>query len=418
MTSIKDLLLSGLSNRESEMVHFLRRLIQTPTPNPPGNTTAAMNLVLQFLSERGIFYEVVEPNEGMPNLIAEFSGGGGEGPRLVLNGHLDVFPVGDLSQWSHDPWAAVQADECIFGRGACDMKSGTTALVFAFAELHAIREHLKGSLVLTVVSDEETFGPWGARYLIEHRKEVLGDCLLSGEPTSQYAVRFGEKGRLWARIRIRTPGAHGAYVHLSRNPITIASALIAELQSLQEIRAPADTPLTITLQKSAATIDKAYGHGASSIISSTTLNVGTIKGGVKINMVPSECEFEVDIRTPPDVPHFTVKDRLNEIVAKFPEAEIQVLDDDAASTSPPDHPMVRALIENSKRVSNVEPSPIIALGGCDARLWRYAGIPAFVYGPSPTGMGTADELVRIDEFLHIAKTHTLAAFDYLSTKVD
>lgn len=415
MTSIKGQLLMDIAGRESEMLDFLRHLIQTPTPNPPGNTAAAMTLVSQFLSEREISHEIVEPNEGMPNLIAEFSGGSGDGPRLVLNGHLDVFPVGDLSQWSHDPWAAVQVEDCIYGRGACDMKSGTTALLFAFAALYAIREHLRGSLVLTVVSDEETFGPWGARYLIEHREEVLGDCLLSGEPTSPYALRFGEKGRLWARIRIHTAGAHGAYVHMSRNPILIASNVIAKLQSLQEIRGSSDTPLATTLQNNAATIDKAYGQGASTIISSTTLNVGAIKGGVKINMVPSDCEFDIDIRTPPDVPHLVVMERLKEIVSAFPEAEMEVLDQDAASTSSPDHPMVRALIQNALHVSNIEPKPIIALGGCDARLWRYAGIPAFVYGPSPTGMGTADELVRVGEFLHVAKTHALAAFDYLSS---
>ncbi|MES0173935.1 ArgE/DapE family deacylase [Mesorhizobium sp. M0006] len=413
MTSIKDELRLRLSEREGEMLSFLRRLIQIPTPNPPGDTTAAMDLVAQFLSQRGIPYEIVAPHEGMPNLIAEFSGGS-DGPRLILNGHLDVFPAGDLSKWSHDPWAATEADGCIYGRGACDMKSGTTALLFAFAELYAIRKHLRGSLVLTIVSDEETFGPWGARYLVEHRKEVLGDCLLSGEPTSPYALRFGEKGRLWIKIRVRTPGAHGAYVHMSQNPIAIAADLIARLQSLEEIRSPSDTPLTIALEKNAATIDKAYGLGASDIISSTTLNVGAIRGGVKINMVPSECEFEVDIRTPPDVSHDEVMKRLGNIVAIFTGAEFEVLDEDAASTSPPEHPMVQALIRNAKQISGVEPKPIIALGGCDARLWRYAGIPAFVYGPSPTGMGTANELVQVDEFLHVAKTHTLAAFDYLS----
>ncbi|WP_288142443.1 ArgE/DapE family deacylase [Mesorhizobium sp.] len=418
MTSIKDQLLLRLSAREGEMLSFLCRLIQIPTPNPPGDTTAAMALVAQFLSQRGIPYEIVAPNRGMPNLIAEFNGGG-DGPRLVLNGHLDVFPPGDLSKWSHGPWDAVQADDCIYGRGACDMKSGTTALLFAFAELYAIRQHLGGSLVLTVVSDEETFGPWGARYLVKNRKEVLGDCLLSGEPTSPYAIRFGEKGRLWIKISVRTPGAHGAYVHMSQNPIRIAAHLIARLQSLEQIRSPADTPVTITLQKNAATIDKAYGLGASNIISSTTLNVGAIKGGVKINMVPSDCEFEIDIRTPLDVPHEDVMERLRDMIVAFPEAAFEVLDQDAANTSPSDHPMVQALIRNAKQISAIEPKPIIALGGCDARLWRYAGIPAFVYGPSPTGMGTTDELVRIDEFLHVAKTHTLAAFDYLmSRRVD
>ncbi|CDX52783.1 Acetylornithine deacetylase/succinyldiaminopimelate desuccinylase-like deacylase [Mesorhizobium plurifarium] len=413
MTGIKKEILANISRREAEMVEFLRSLIQARTPNPPGDTTAAMELVARFLSARNISYEIVEPNPGMPNLIAKFTGAG-EGPKLVLNGHLDVFPAGDLDQWSHDPWAANEVDGCIYGRGACDMKSGTTALLFAFAELFEIRNHLKGSVVLTVVSDEETFGPWGARYLVEHRKDVLGDCLLSGEPTSPHALRFGEKGRLWIRIHVRTPGAHGAYVHMSRNPITIASDLIASLHALEDIRSPAETPLTLTLGKSAATIDRAYGNGAADIISSTTLNVGAIKGGLRINIVPSDCVFDIDVRTPPDVPHTAVMERFKEIIAAYPEASFEVLDQDAASTSPPDHPMVRALIHNSKELSGIEPAPIIALGGCDARLWRYAGIPAFVYGPSPTGMGTANELVRVDEFLHVAKTHTLAAFDYLS----
>lgn len=159
------------------------------------------------------------------------------------------------------------------------MKSGTTALLFAFAELHAIRKHLRGSLVLTVVSDEETFGPWGFAISSNTEKKFWEDCLLRGEPTSPYALRFGEKGRLWVRIGVLTPGAHGAYVHLSRNPIALAADLVARLRSLEEIRRPVNAPVALALQNNAATIDKAYGRGASDIILSTTLNVGTIKGG-------------------------------------------------------------------------------------------------------------------------------------------
>ncbi|QRM33055.1 ArgE/DapE family deacylase [Microvirga sp. VF16] len=413
MTDIKSELLRRLSERHDEMVDFLCRLIRSPTPNPPGDTRAAMGLVEQFLSDRGIAYEIVAPNPSMPNLVAQFAGAN-DGPKLVMNGHLDVFPSGDAAKWSHDPWGAIQENGCIYGRGACDMKSGTTALLFGFAELHALRRHLRGTLVLTIVSDEETFGPWGARYLLQHRKDVLGDCLLNSEPTSPYALRFGEKGPLWLHCRIRTPGAHGAYVHLSRNAVAVAADVIVGLHSLEEFRSPEETPLSITLQRHAAAIDKAYGAGASKIISSTTVNVGAIKGGVKINMIPAECDFEVDIRIPPGVSHDDVMNRLRAVMAPFPEATFEVVNHGAANASLPDHRMVESLIRNSKRVSNIEPAPIIGLGGTDARLWRHAGIPAFVYGPSPSGMGTVDELVRIDEFMHIAKTHTLAAFDYLS----
>ena len=60
---------------------------------------------------------------------------------------------------------------------------------------------------MTAVSDEETFGPWGARYLMEHHPEVHGDCCLNGEPSSPYSIRFGEKGPLWIKFTVRTAGA-------------------------------------------------------------------------------------------------------------------------------------------------------------------------------------------------------------------
>lgn len=413
MTNIKNQLLSRLNDRQEEMVDFLKRLLRTPTPNPPGDTKAAMALVEAFLTERGIDYEIVAPHADMPNLIAQFTGGA-EGPRLAMNGHLDVFPVADPATWTHDPWAAHEEDGRLYGRGACDMKSGTTALLFAFAELHELRQHLKGSVVLSVVSDEETFGPWGARYLVEHRKDILGDCLLNAEPTSPHALRFGEKGRLWLRFTVRTPGAHGAYVHLSRNAASIAAKVISGLQSLEELRSPADTPLARTLEQHAPAINRAYGQGASQIISGTTVNVGVINGGVKINMVPSECVFDVDIRVSPGVPRAQVMGRVESLIAPFPDVSFTILSEDEASTSPPDHPMVEYILQNATEVSGTTPAPIIALGGCDARLWRYAGVPAYVFGPSPTGMGCDNEYVKIDEFLQVAKIHALAAADYLT----
>ena len=56
----------------------------------------------------------------------------------------------------------------------------------------------------------------------------------------------------------------------------------------------------------------------------------------------------------------------------------------------------------------------MSLGGTDARLWRYRNIPAYVYGPPPTGMGSYNEHVEIDTFLHVVRTHALSAYDYLS----
>ena len=68
--------------------------------------------------------------------------------------------------------------------------------------MYRVRDHLKGRLTLRAVSDEETFGPWGARYLMEHHPEVHGDCLLNGEPSSPLTIRFGEKGPLWLKFTV------------------------------------------------------------------------------------------------------------------------------------------------------------------------------------------------------------------------
>jgi len=62
----------------------------------------------------------------------------------------------------------------------------------------------------------------------------------------------------------------------------------------------------------------------------------------------------------------------------------------------------------------IDPVPVISLGGTDTRLWRYKDIPAIVYGPSPSGMGSTDEHVTVDEFFHVVKCHVLSAYDYLS----
>ncbi|MBA7709601.1 hypothetical protein ES703_118522 [subsurface metagenome] len=75
--------------------------------------------------------------------------------------------------------------------------------------------------------------------------------------------------------------------------------------------------------------------------------------------------------------------------------------------------MVGYLQANVKTLKGFEPAPIVSLGGTDCRLWRYRNVPAYVYGPAPNGMGSFDEYVDIEEFLHVVRTHTLSAYDYL-----
>jgi succinyl-diaminopimelate desuccinylase len=277
-----------------------------------------------------------------------------------------------------------------------------------------MRDELNGRVTLSVVSDEETFGPWGARYLFDHHPEIIGDCCLNAEPSSPHTLRFGEKGKLWLKFSVRTTGAHGAYTHMSQSATRIAAAVIGELVSLADLPVPRINNIAAALDQAAHAIDLAYGTGASAILQRVTVNPGLIRGGLKVNMVAADCDFEVDIRLPVGVAAPEILAEVDKIIARHPE--VSYIQDiyDPPSWNAPDAEMAEIVRRNARAIAGVDPVPVVSLGGTDARLWRYHDVPAIVYGPSPTGMGSIDEYVTVDEFLHVVRCHVLSAFDYMT----
>jgi succinyl-diaminopimelate desuccinylase len=142
------------------------------------------------------------------------------------------------------------------------MKVGTSASILTYLYLRRLGAPLKGKLTLTVVSDEETFGPYGARYLFEACPErITGTACLNGEPSSQYTVRFGEKGAVWLRFTITTPGGHGAFHHLSPNAIELAYPLINDLREFTKFQFQEPSEVVEALEAAREQMDKANGAG-------------------------------------------------------------------------------------------------------------------------------------------------------------
>ena len=414
MDDMKRQLLKWIDDDREMIIGFLRDFVRAKSPNPPGDTTMAAAHVTRFLEAHKLPFRVIAPQPTMPNIVGTFEGRA-SGKHLVLNGHIDVFPVDEQNErWTHGPWSGAIADGKIYGRGVADMKAGTSASIFTYAYLYRIREHLKGRLTLTAVSDEETFGPWGARYLMEHHPEVHGDCLLNGEPSSPLTIRFGEKGPLWLRLTTRTRGAHGAYTHLTPSATKIAARLIMDLEELTTLEPAVPIEIADALAGAAAAIDEAQGPGAKDIVQRVTLNIGVIHGGQKVNMVPGTCWFEADVRLPPGMSKETVLAKVRQILVRYPETTMEEINFSAPSVCDPNHEMVGILRANAKALGRPDPAPILSLGGTDARLWRQRGIPGLVHGPFPRGMAQADEHVEIEEYLHIVRMHVLSSFDYLS----
>ena len=419
MTAARARLLEWIDGERDRRVEFLRSLTRIDTCNPPGDTTAAADLVSRFLSAEGIACRTEAPRPQMPNLISSLAGRG-NGRHLVLNGHLDVFPVGDRSAWSRDPLSGDIADGRVHGRGTVDMNCGTTALLFVHAYLHRLRGEIPGRVTLTVVSDEETGGRWGSGWLTRNcRDEVLGDCVLNAEPSGLGTIRFGEKSMLWLRLTIEAPGGHSAYPHTGGSANRLAARLVRDLEAI-ETKAPAE-PETVarTLDRPEVhtAIEASLGAGAAEVMRRVSVNVGTVRGGVAINMLPAQCVLDVDFRLPVGTSRAAVKADVASIVDRIPGVRIEELDtgDIEANWSDPEHEMVGHLARNAcAGPGGVNPQPVVGLGGTDTRFWRARGVPAFVHGCSPAGMGAADESVGIEEFHHVLRTHALAAFDYLS----
>jgi len=407
-------ILGWLEDERDTIITLLKTFLRAPSPNPPGNTLAASQVVRDYLDAAGVDYRVIDPHPEMPNIVATFEAGG-TGRHLVLNGHMDVFPVPESKAgWTHDPWGGEEEDGRIYGRGACDMKPGTTASIITYCLLHRLRDRLHGRLTLTCVSDEETFGPWGARYLMEHHPEVHGDCLLNGEPGGPESIRFGERGPLWVEFTARATGAHGAYVHITESATKIAMGVARDLEELTALDGAPPHNVASAVDAGRGAMDRMMGDGAGDLVSRVTLNIGLIQGGEKANMIPSECSFTADLRLPVGMSKSDLLPKIEEIAARHPGVEWKVIGGDEPSWCDPHHEMVGILQNNVEAFGRPRPTPIVSLGGTDARLWRHHGVPAYVYGPYPYGMGSHDENVDVEEFLHVVRTHVLSACDYLS----
>lgn len=412
MDDLKRQLLSWIETDRDDLIRFMSGFLQARSANPPGDTRTAAEHISAYLGQRQVPHRFVAAFEHMPNVVGTYECGG-PGRHLVLNGHIDVFPAIDDHGWSGEV-----KDGKIFGRGASDMKTGTAAGVFAYAYLHRLREHLKGKLTLTCVSDEQSGGKYGTRYLFETiPDEVKGDCCLNGEPSGINNIRFMEKGTLRFRVTVKAPGGHGGYPHLSANPIKIAAAIVAGMERFHGRRAPmpADIAAALDTPEAIAGTNEGMGNGAADVVRFITVNPGVIRGGLKVNQIAPDCMVEFDLRIPFGFDRDEILREVREIVGAHREAEMEMFDAHSypPSAADPNGEMVRILQRNVQALKGFTPVPLSSLGGSDSRYWRYDGIPAYLYGPSPVSMGRRDEHVTVDEFLHIVTTHVLSAFDYL-----
>jgi succinyl-diaminopimelate desuccinylase len=415
MVAARAALERDLRASRDELIELCARLVRAPSENPPGDTRAVVGAVRERLAAEAVDIAAYTARDPIENLVVRVRGAG-PGRRLVFNGHLDTFPVGDAGAWSVDPLGGIVRDGRIYGRGVSDMKAGLAASLHAVLQLARYREAWKGEVVLTFAGDEETMGPLGTKYLLDTVPEASGDAMITGDAGSPRVVRFGEKGLLWLRLVVGGRAAHGAHVHLGENAAEHLMDALGRLRTLAE--APVALPAEIeNAVAAAAPVSEALsGAGETRVLTSVTVNVGRLNAGSKINLVPDRAEAEVDIRLPVGITVDRVLEEVAGRLVQVPQVSFEVIRRFEPNYTGPSAEIVQLVMANAAALLGQAPVATMRVGASDSRYYRERGIPSVVYGPTPINMGGPDEAVSLDDLFAVAEVHALTAFDFLNAR--
>lgn len=403
MVSIMNQAINFIEEKKHEIISSLQELIRAKTENPPGRTIEGIEVIARILKKYDIEYRIIEPSPEKQNLIAEIGNGR---PVLILNGHVDVVPAGN--GWSVNPYGGVIKGDKIYGRGATDMKSGVIAILYAFL---AHRKLEKGKLVLTIVADEETGGKDGTEFLLKNGF-VKGDACLIAEPSGRlnpyvYDIVAGEKGALWVRIKSKGKAAHGSLPMLGDNAIRKIASLINNLPILIPVKVKIPEDAKTLIEGGKKSLERVH-KDAPKALDNITVNIGTIRGGRKTNMVPDECEITLDLRIPIGVNTEYALKALEDTVKNLGEDkfEIEIISRIEPSYTSPSNNLVKIVREVAKKYLGYEPLPICMAATSDARIFRHHGIPTINFGPGYLEKAhTRDEFILIQDVINFTKMY-------------
>ncbi len=398
-----------------EAIGYFKDLLRFETVNPPGNERPAAEYLARVLAREGIEAQLIECEPGRASLVARLKGSGGKGP-LLLNGHLDVVPV-DRDQWLHDPFAAEEAEGCIWGRGAIDMKNMVAMSLMTMLLLKRTGARLDRDLIFAAVADEEAGSTKGALHLVDRHPELVrceyvlnevGGYTLHSGSARIYPIQVSEKGICWFELVAEGEPGHGSMPHPNNAVVKLAKA-VAALGSkkmplhvtpvvenfLRTMAAHAPPPqrqlMPLLLQPRLAghllslieRQDPARAMALNAMLRNTT-SPTMLEAGHKVNVIPSTARAQVDGRT---IPGQSVEDFLREVQQVIGRAwKINVLTQHDGTVFPSTTPLYEAICRGVERHDPGSlPVPYMIPGFTDS--FAYGKLGAICYGFSPVRLG-------------------------------
>jgi acetylornithine deacetylase len=360
-----------------DVIQTLRELIQINSVNPAyeggAPESGIAGYVRRFFAVRGIAVSEQEVFPGRPNVLAKVPGRE-PSQRVVLEAHMDTAGITGMDIPAFEPRVA---DGRVYGRGACDTKAGLAAMMHAVARVAADPGKARCEVLLAATADEE----YSYRGVVKLCEGLQADAAVVAEPTSLRLV-IATKGCVRFRILVRGKAAHSSKPHLGVNAVVRMARLIVALEEDAERLRANIHPL----------------------LGTATFNIGTVRGGAQVNIVPDACAIEIDRRLLPGEEPMQVWERYQFVI----EGCSRTLPDLEAELEPPmlqDLPLETA---PATRVVEVAAEVLVSLGldagrvgvpyGSDASKLARAGVPSVVFGPGSIDQAhAATEFVACDE---------------------
>jgi acetylornithine deacetylase len=360
----------------------LRRLVAFDTVSANSNL-ALIDWVVGYLDGHGIAARLTfDETRSKANLFATI-GPQDAGGGVILSGHTDVVPVAGQA-WDSDPFALVERDGRLYGRGTADMKSFIAIALALVPEFKA--RALKRPIHLALSFDEEV-GCFGAPRLIEALPRGIGrpGLVIVGEPTNM-EVANAHKGCHVFATSVTGLEAHSSAPQRGVNAIVAASEIIQFIAGLAGEARAASRP--------ASGFEPPY----------TSFNIGTISGGTAMNIIARECEFTWEFRPLPGEDSAAIRARIDAFVASdllprlrqvHPGADVTTR---ALASVPGLAPEAGSPAEElARQLTGANQSTVVA-SGTEAGLFQDAGIPAVICGP-----GSMEQGHKPNEFITLAQ---------------
>ena len=381
---------------QARTTEILQQLIRFNTVNPPGNEAVAQEYLRGLLEGAGFECELLEAVPGRPNQVARLPGRS-DGPTLVLLGHVDTV-LANPGEWQVDPWSGELRDDCVWGRGAVDMKSQVAAEVAAAVELAAEGWRPEsGELKLVLTADEEAGAEFGAKWLCEEHPDKVRADLVVNEGAGEvfefdgrrfYGVCVGEKGVFRFTLTTEGQAGHASIPRIGDNALVKLAPILEALSDGRPAVHP--SPETDALMEALGVrgvedLEQADPRLAVLLepLFGVTLTPTMASASEKINVIPSRAELKVDCRVPPGQGEETALERIHEVLGengysvRFDEQVI-------GNSSPTEGVLmdaIRGFVQEEDPGSEL--APVVLPGFSDSRWFRDAFPDCVAYGFFP-----------------------------------